>query len=264
METDQPQKSVLITGAGKRIGAALSAGLGADGWHVYVHYNSSATEAMGVVESISSSGGSAEAVEFDFAGDLELPRLLDSCPLLTTGISCLINNASVFQYDTPADFSAEGWSLHQRVNLDAPVALSRAYHALRTDESGGHIINLLDNKIFNLNPDFFSYTISKSALYSATELMAMFYAPKVRVNGIAPGITLLSGKQTEESFRHAHTTNPMHHGVNEEDILATVRYILSTRALCGEIITVDAGQRLLSLKRDVAFLSEEDSKNDQI
>jgi NAD(P)-dependent dehydrogenase (short-subunit alcohol dehydrogenase family) len=162
----------------------------------------------------------------------------------------LVNNASLFAFDSADGFTAEQWDLHQAINLRAPAMLSQAFAA----KGGGLIVNLLDAKLAQPNPDFFSYTISKMGLAGLTELSARAYAPRVRVCGIAPAVTLVSGEQSGANFEQVHGLNALGRGVEVEEIVAALRFIVATPTLTGQIITLDAGQRFLSLPRDVQFL----------
>jgi NAD(P)-dependent dehydrogenase (short-subunit alcohol dehydrogenase family) len=165
----------------------------------------------------------------------------------------LVNNASRFVFDSADDFTVEGWEAHLATNLRAPALLSRAF-AGRV-EGGGLIVNLLDSKLASPNPDFFSYTISKAGLAGLTELCARAWAGRgIRVCGIAPSVTLLSGAQSEQNFDSVHGFNPLRRGVRVEDIVAALRFIIATPTITGQTLTLDGGQRFLALPRDVQFL----------
>ena len=168
----------------------------------------------------------------------------------------LVNNASRFVFDGVADFTVEGWDAHLDVNLRAPALLSRAFAGRA--KGGGLIVNLLDAKLSAPNADFFSYTVSRYGMAGLTELLARALAPDVRVCGIAPAVTLLSGEQTEENFEKMHARNALGRGVRVEDIVAALRFIVATPTLTGQTITLDAGQRFLGLPRDVQFLESDD------
>ena len=250
-----PVRAALVTGAGKRIGAAIAAALGAAGWFVHVHYRASAAEAEAVAAGIVAAGGMAATV----ACDLETldarhaALLVEACARR----GALINNASVFESDKATTATDEGWTRHLQTNLTAPVLLGRAFaaaaQALPEGESGC-IVNLLDNKVFATNPDYFSYTISKQALEGATRTLALALAPKVRVCGVAPGIALISGKQTEADFARTHRNNPLKRGCTPDDVARAVRFILDTPSITGHTIVIDGGQYLARMPRDVAFL----------
>ena len=250
-EFDGP-RTAIVTGGAKRIGAQLCRALAADGWHLLIHYRNSAAEARALAEELGNARiVSAELAEAAAAGTImaaleELPP-----PLL------LVNSASRFEFDSADTFTAEEWELNQAVNVRAPALLSQAF-AKRAGEEGGLIVNLLDAKLAAPNPDFFSYTVSKMALAGMTELCARAWAARgIRVCGIAPSITLLSGPQSRDNFDAVHTLNALRRGVDVAEIVAALRFIIATPTMTGQVITLDAGQRFLGLARDVQFLEIE-------
>ncbi len=250
-------RSVLITGGAERIGRALAFSLARDGWHVVVHYNRSRDSAAELVETIRAEGGLADAIHADL-GDLHAAETLaeqavKAAKALGGRLEAVINNASLFRYDTLNDMTPEGFDAHMAVNLRSPLFLCRRAAALM-GEAGGCIINLLDNKINAPNPDYFTYTIAKLALASATGTLALALAPHVRVCGIAPGITLPSGAQSVAEFEKAHRANPLHRGCTPEQVAQAVHFILSTPAMTGQTIVIDGGQSLVNPGRDVAFI----------
>lgn len=246
-EFERP-RTAIVTGGAKRIGAALCRALAEDGWHLLIHCNRSRVEAdalaaeLGNAAVVQAELGEADAAERIFAGLQGLPR-----PKL------LVNNASRFDYDSAGDFTAAQWDRHMAVNLRAPALLSQAFAA--RSEEGGLIVNLLDAKLANPNPDFFSYTVSKQGLAGLTELSARAFAAKgIRVCGIAPSVTLVSGPQSRDNFDAVHDLNALKRGVRVEEIVAALRFLIATPTLTGETITLDGGQRFLGLTRDVQFL----------
>jgi NAD(P)-dependent dehydrogenase (short-subunit alcohol dehydrogenase family) len=255
----RPQRAVLVTGAAKRVGATIATVLGAAGWFVHVHYRKSTAEAEAVAARIAAGGGAAATVAYDLEklDSRHAGLLIEACAKRGPPLAALVNNASVFEYDTVRNATDEGWARHLQTNLTAPVLLARAFAAqaqsLPEDETGC-IVNLLDNKVFATNPDYFSYTISKQALEGATRTLALALAPKVRVNGVAPGIALISGKQTEADFARTHRNNPLKRGCTPEDIARAIRFILETPSMTGHTVVIDGGQYLARMPRDVAFL----------
>jgi NAD(P)-dependent dehydrogenase (short-subunit alcohol dehydrogenase family) len=171
-------------------------------------------------------------------------------------VSCVVNNAALFDYDSAADFSSVRLDAHMHINLAAPVLLAQALHAATPDGAQAVVINLLDQKLFNPNPDFLSYTLSKAALQCATTLLAQALAPKLRVVGIAPGISLVSGAQSEAGFAAAHAATPLGKSSTPEDIAAAVCFLAEASAITGTTLLVDGGQHLLPLQRDVMFLAQ--------
>jgi NAD(P)-dependent dehydrogenase (short-subunit alcohol dehydrogenase family) len=255
----QPQRAVIVTGAAKRVGAVIAAALGAAGWFVHVHYRKSASEAEAVAAGIVAAGGKAATVGYDLEklDSRHAGLLIEACAKRGPPLAALVNNASMFEYDKAGTATDAGWARHLQTNLTAPVLLARAFaeaaQALPEGETGC-IVNLLDNKVFATNPDYFSYTISKQALEGATRTLALALAPKVRVNGVAPGIALISGKQTEADFQRTHRNNPLKRGCTPEDIARAIRFILETPSITGHTIVIDGGQYLARMPRDVAFM----------
>jgi NAD(P)-dependent dehydrogenase (short-subunit alcohol dehydrogenase family) len=240
--------AVLITGGAKRLGAAMARAIAAAGHPVVIHANSSTAEA----EALAAEIGNSYIVQGDLSED---PAPIFAAAIAQAGpLYGLINNASRFIFDKPATVTAESIAAHMAPNLIAPVLLAQAF-AAQPDMVSGVIINILDHKLQNLNPDFFAYTLSKAALAAANEMMAMAFAPKIRVCGIAPGLTMPGPKQTPESFERAWRANPLGRGPEPADIARAALFILQTPSITGTTITVDSGEHLLHRTRDVAFLA---------
>lgn len=241
-------RTAIVTGGAKRIGAALARALAADGWQVLIHYNRSGQEADALAAEIG-----ASVVRADLADPAAAGAILAAVnPGARVGL--LINNASLFDYDTLADFSVEAWDRQHAVNLRAPALLTQAFARAVPDGANGLVVNMLDAKLASLNPDYFSYTVSKAGLMAVTELAARALSPRIRVNGIAPAVTMVSGPQSRDNFDAAHIHNPLHRGVTADQIVGALRFIISTPTLHGQVLTLDAGQRLLGMPRDVAFM----------
>jgi NAD(P)-dependent dehydrogenase (short-subunit alcohol dehydrogenase family) len=253
------KKSVLVTGGAKRIGQSIAAQLAKEGWFVAVHYGTALTEAQQTVARITALGGRAVAVQADLANEEEVKTLLSrAAELLEVSLSdfaCVVNNASIFEKDTAFDFSGAALQRHMQINVTAPLLLAQALYDATPSDAQSVVINLLDQKLFNLNPDFLSYTLSKSALHTATDLLARALAPKVRVVGVAPGITLVSGEQTQEAFEKAHRCTPLGYSSTPDDIATTVCFLAKNKAVTGTTWVVDGGQHLLSSPRDVMFMT---------
>jgi NAD(P)-dependent dehydrogenase (short-subunit alcohol dehydrogenase family) len=246
----------LVTGAGRRIGRAIALGLAEAGWDVAVHYRQSAADADEVVAAIHALGRRAVALHADLAIDADVRALPRQVVSLLGGLDCIVNNASLFEYDKPDDFSPALLAAHMQCNVAAPLLLAQALHALVPDGEQAVVINLLDQKLYNLNPDFLSYTLSKAALHTATTLLAQALAPKLRVVGVAPGITLVSGDQSADGFERAHTVTPLGRSSTPQDVVDAVCYAANAKALTGTTLLVDGGQHLMPLARDVMFLTE--------
>lgn len=247
MEFDGP-RTAIVTGGARRIGASLTRALAADGWHVLIHYNRSRAEA----EALAAEIGGAAIVQAELGDPDCADRILAGLSGLPP-LRLLVNNASRFVLDQAADFTAESWALHLDANLRAPALLSQAFAARLAAESG-LIVNLLDSKLSSPNPDFFTYTLSKIGLAGLTELTARAFAPRIRVCAIAPSVTMVSGPQSRDNFAKVHSLNALGRGVDVGEIVAALRFIVATPTLTGQTITLDGGQRFLSLPRDVQFL----------
>jgi len=247
------RRVALVTGAGKRIGRAVSLKLAAEGWDLALHFHRSQVETDALATEISALGVTAVAVRCDLGRADQVSGLIEECERALGTPTCLVNNAALFEYDAIASLEPEMWHRHLDVNLLAPLLLAKAFAAQIPEGVTGCIVNLLDQKVFNLNPDFLSYTITKIGLEGATRLLAMALAPKVRVCGVAPGITLISGEQTAEGFARAHAQAPLGRNSNVEDIADAVRFVVNAGALTGTTIVVDGGQHLWSSRRDVQF-----------
>lgn len=254
--TDQGAPAALVTGAGRRIGRAIALALARAGWNVALHYRASRAEAEQVAQDIAALGRRAVLLHGDLADEAAVQRLLPAAIDALGPVTCVVNNASLFDYDSAADFTSAKLDAHMRANVAAPVLLAQALHAQVAEGGQGVVVNLLDQKLYNLNPDYLSYTLSKAALHTATTVLAQALAPKVRVVGVAPGITMVSGDQTEEGFAKAHAQTPLGRSSTPEDIAAAVLYAATARAVTGTTLLVDGGQHLLPLPRDVMFLAK--------
>jgi NAD(P)-dependent dehydrogenase (short-subunit alcohol dehydrogenase family) len=249
------QQVALVTGAAKRIGRVIALALARDGWDIAVHYGQSQAEAQALVADIQAMGRRALAVQCDLASESAVRGLLDQAAQLGP-VACVVNNASLFQLDLAESFSTTSLDLHMHTNLAAPVLLAQALFAATAPEQQAVVVNLLDQKLYNPNPDFLSYTLSKAALLSATTLLAQALAPRVRVVGVAPGITMVSGDQTAAQFDKAHQVTPLGRSSTPDDIAAAVCFAATASAMTGSTLLVDGGQHLIPLQRDVMFLAK--------
>jgi NAD(P)-dependent dehydrogenase (short-subunit alcohol dehydrogenase family) len=251
--SEEKGRTVLVTGGAKRIGAAIARGLAEDGWNVCVHYQNSETEALQLARSLTQAGHRGFAVKADLSSRTDIELLIPRCIEQTGRLDCLINNAARFAYDNLATVSWESWHAHLEPNLTAPLFLSKSFASSLPPGREGVIINMLDQKVFNLNPDFLSYTLSKVALAGLTTMLAMDLAPRIRVCGIAPGVTMQSGKQTPEGFAASQRATPLGRSTSVAEIVAAVRFILASPAMTGSVIGIDGGESLTRRPRDVAF-----------
>ena len=249
----QERKKILVTGAAHRIGAELVKALALDDWHVVLHYNNRHHEAATLCAELTDKGHVVDAV----SADLSQPNAVDKLMQVATEsgpLQALINNASLFSYDCADSFSADMINQHMAVNLSAPALLTKALHSQIPDGGKGCVINMLDAKLFGINPDYFSYTLSKAAFHALTQISAQAYAPRLRVNAIAPGIVLPSGGQSQAEFEKSHKRNLLGQGALIPEIVATMRLLLSASSITGEVIILDGGAHLRPPARDVAFL----------
>jgi NAD(P)-dependent dehydrogenase (short-subunit alcohol dehydrogenase family) len=252
---------VLITGAARRIGRALALGFAGRGWDVAVHYGKSKAEADEVVAQIVALGRRAVALRADLAVEAEVARLVPDCTAALGRPVCIVNNASSFEQDTARDIGYERLLTQTAINLGAPLVLARMLYeatpeAARDDETQrAVVVNVLDQKLYNMNPDYLSYTLSKAALQTATVALAQALAPKLRVVGLAPGLTLQSGDQTPQGFAAAHRVTTLGRASRPDDIVAAALYLAEAAGVTGTTLVVDGGQHLVPSPRDVMFLT---------
>lgn len=245
----------LVTGGAVRIGRRIALALAQRGWDVAVHYHQSAQEAQQTVADIQKLGRRAVALECDLQDEAAVQMLLARAAQALGPVSCLVNNASLFEYDGLDDFSQARLAAHMQVNLAAPILLVRALHQATPADAQAVAVNLLDQKLFNLNPDFLSYTLSKAALHAATTMLAQACAPTVRVVGVAPGLTLPSADQTAAEFAEAHAQTPLGQSSTAADVAAAVCFVIENASITGSTLLVDGGQHLTPSARDVMFLN---------
>lgn len=249
-------RSVLVTGAARRIGRQLALDLAGDGWDVAVHCKASRAEAEEVAGLIERTGRKSAVVQ----GDLALPevpeRLIAEAAKALGGLTCLINNASVFEPDVVGSITAASWARHLDTNLRAPVFLSQAFARQLPKGASGNIVNIIDQRVWKLNPKFFSYTMSKSALWTATRTLAQALAPRIRVNAIGPGPALPNIRMDKEDFAKQARLTLLGRGTSPAEISAAVKFILSQPALTGQMIVLDGGQHLVWQTPDVVEVNE--------
>ncbi len=261
-QTAPARRVVLVTGGARRIGRALALGFATAGWDVAVHYGTARTEAEKAVAEIRALGRRACALQADLAVEAAVEELVPACTAALGRPECVVNNASIFEEDTAHDVGYEMLLRLTAVNVGAPLVLARKLYdatpeAARDDEAlRSVVINVLDQKLYNLNPDYLSYTLTKAALQTATVALAQALAPKVRVVAVAPGLTLQSGDQTPESFAAAHRVTPLGRATRLDDLVAAARYLADARGVTGATLLVDGGQHLVPLPRDVMFLAQ--------
>jgi len=242
--TDVTTKTVLITGAVRRIGRTLAEHLARDGWTVGIHFHGASTEADAVVEGIKRAGGQAAAVAADLADAKAVDTLIARTVAVLGPLGALINNASIFERDEIGGITAQSWDSHLDINLRAPLFLSQAFAAQVPGPGRGAIINILDERVWSLTPHFVSYTVSKAGLWTLTQTLALALAPRIRVNGIGPGPTLPSPRQSQAQFDAQAQSMPLGHGTTPGEIADAARYILAAPSMTGQMIALDGGQHL--------------------
>jgi NAD(P)-dependent dehydrogenase (short-subunit alcohol dehydrogenase family) len=236
--------AALVTGGAQRIGRALALALAKDGFAVAIHYHRSQHAAERLVARIRGDGGKAIAIDADLVHENAAAALLPRAERELGPIGCLVNNAAVFANDTVATATRESWDLHLAVNLRAPFVLIQNFAARLPAQVGGVVINVLDQRVWSLTPYFVSYTLAKAGLWTLTQTMALALAPRIRVNGIGPGPTLPSPRQTPEQFARQYELMPLRRGTSPQEIAAAMRFILSAPAMTGQMIALDGGQHL--------------------
>lgn len=243
-QSNQLVPTVLITGSARRIGRAIALDLARNGWQVCVHYRRSSREAEALVTEIRNAGGTGAAIAGDLASEADIEGLIPTCRELLGAPVCLINNASEFLVDTVATVTPGTWDTHLDINLKAPVFLAKSLFLNLPEGAAGNVINIIDQRVWKLTPDFFSYTISKAGLWTATRTLAQALAPRVRVNAIGPGPVLKSVHQTDADFAREAQSTLLKRGPTPEEIAAAVRFILASPTLTGQMIALDGGQHL--------------------
>jgi NAD(P)-dependent dehydrogenase (short-subunit alcohol dehydrogenase family) len=237
-------KIALVTGGAKRIGKSIALRLAENGWSVAIHYRRSAAKAEAVAAEVRLRGGRAMTVAADLGNEAEVQGII---PQVTAGLgplTLLVNNASVFEMDKADTVTRASWDKHMEANLRAPFVLSQDFARQLPEGEQGNIVNLLDQRVWKLTPYFVSYTVAKMGLWTLTRTLALAYAPRIRVNGIGPGPTLPSPRQTEEQFAQQAAAMPLGHGATPQEIARGILYILSAPSMTGQMIALDGGEHL--------------------
>jgi NAD(P)-dependent dehydrogenase (short-subunit alcohol dehydrogenase family) len=258
--SDPLSRAVLVTGAAKRVGRGIAIEFARQGWDVAVHYGGSEREAREVVAEIEALGRRAVALKADLGVEADVARLVPACVEHLGGLTCVVNCASQFDEDTATDFTYAKLLAMTAVNVAAPVLLARMLHEITPDDAAhadakrGVVINVLDQKLYNMNPDYLSYTLTKAALDNATVALAQALGPKLRVAGLAPGLTLISPGQTPETFEAAHRVTPLNRASRVEDVAQAACYLANAHGVTGTTLVVDGGQHLVPSPRDVMYM----------
>ncbi|MBV7542252.1 SDR family oxidoreductase [Acidovorax sp. sic0104] len=253
--------TVLVTGAAKRLGRAIALALAEGGWHVAVHYRTSEQDAIETVAACARLSGTSAHFDADFDDEAAVRGLLPRVVAHFGHVDAVVNSASLFEHDNAQTFGFAALEKHLRSNTAAPVLLAQALHqhlaeraAAGDADAQGAVVNLLDQKLWNQNPDFVSYTLSKAALEAAGTMLALALAPRVRVVGVAPGLTLTSHMLQDEKFQQLHALSPLGRSSTAEDVASTVKFALENRSITGTTLLVDGGQHLMKFERDFSMM----------
>ncbi|WP_127076571.1 SDR family oxidoreductase [Rhodomicrobium lacus] len=241
----------LITGGAVRIGRSIAIHLASRGFIIAIQYNKSKIDADATVAEITAAGGVAAGFQADLESHADVAQLIPRVVAEVGRLTCLVNNASTFADDNLASLTPESWRRHMAVNLEAPVFLAQPFVAQLPAGADGNIVNILDQRVLRPNPHFFSYTVSKAALHSATKTLAQALAPRIRVNAVAPGPTLKSIHQTEDEFAREDAAMPLGHGARPDEIARAVGFLLDQPSITGQTIAVDGGQHLMWQTPDI-------------
>lgn len=242
--TGTPVGTALVTGAARRIGRVIALDLAQRGWAVGIHCHRSLGDAEALVSELRAEGRRAAVVQADLADENETAGLVARTSHALGPVTCLINNASVFENDHWDTVSRDSWDRHMQVNARAPFVLSAALARQVPEDGRAVIVNILDQRVWNLTPHFMSYTVSKAALWALTRQMALALAPRIRVNAVGPGPTMPSPRQSEAQFTRQWSMMPLVRRVEPQEIADAVRYILDAPSMTGQMICVDGGQHL--------------------
>ena len=237
-------KNLLITGASTRIGKAIALHFAEKGWNIAIHYFKSHQKAKKLKRTIEQNSGKAVLIKADLKNKKQVEKIIPTIRKQLGTIHCLVNNAALFEKDDILDFTTKSWNDHLNINLLAPTILTKQFAKQASSKSTSNIINIIDQRIFKLTPIFMSYTLSKSALYTLTKTMAMRLGPNIKVNGVAPGPTLKSKRQSIKHFNMQSKSTLLKKSVGLEDICDTVDFLINNNSITGQVVAVDSGQNL--------------------
>jgi len=255
MSSSSPARTVLVTGSAKRLGREIALTLARAGWQVAIHYRGSTEDATKTVADCRQLTGAAAAFDVDLADESAVRALLPRVVQHFGQVDAVVNSAAIFEHDSAASFSFSAMEKHLRTNTGAPIILAQALHAhVAARDAQGAVVNLLDQRLWNQNPDFLSYTLSKAALEAANTVLAMALAPHVRVVGVAPGLTLTSPMLTPEKFEALHKLSPLGRSSTPQDVASAVKFALENQSITGTTLLVDGGQHLMRFERDFSMM----------
>ena len=236
-------KKIIITGGATRIGAAIAQKLSGHNIEILIHYNKSKLKAEALKKNLQKKGSKIYLVKADLSKEVDLNKLVKFAKSKLKYFDCLINNASLFENDKLENFTSDSWGQHLRTNLRTPALLSKEF-SKNIRGKNNNIINIIDQRVFKLTPYFFSYTISKTGLYTLTKTSAMSLSPNIRVNGIAPGPTIKNKRQSEKNFKKQYLSTPLKRQVDVDQICNAVDFFIKNRSITGQVLAIDSGQSL--------------------
>ena len=236
-------RKIIITGGATRIGAAIAEKLSGQNKEIIIHYNKSKSKAESLKKKLKNYGTNVYLVKGDLSKEKDIDKIIKFSKSKLKYFDCLVNNASLFENDKLENFSSKSWEKHISTNLKGPALLSKEF-SKNIRGKNNNIINIIDQRIFKLTPFFFSYTLSKTGLYTLTKTSAMSLSPNIRVNGIAPGPTIKNKRQSEKHFKNQYSATPLKQQVNVEEICNAVDFFIKNRSITGQVIAIDSGQSL--------------------
>jgi NAD(P)-dependent dehydrogenase (short-subunit alcohol dehydrogenase family) len=237
-------KTALITGAAKRVGRAIALELAQAGYDIAIHFRESGGDAAGLAREIEGLGRRAALVQADLEDETAVAAMLPDAAAQLGPVTALVNNASLFVRDEAMDVTREGWDRQLAVNLRAPFVLMQQFARALPPDAPGAVVNMLDQRVWNFTPHFVSYTVSKAGLWTLTQTMALALAPRIRVNGVGPGPILPNDNQSAEQFRTHWSSLPLQRQIDPAEVARTVRFLIESPALTGQMIAVDGGEHM--------------------
>ena len=236
-------QKIIITGGATRIGAAIAEKLSNEKSEIVIHFNRSLTKAQSLRKKLQKNGSKVFLIKADLSKEADIKKIIKFSKAKLKYFDCLVNNASLFENDKIENLNSDSWEKHISINLKAPAFLSKEF-AKNIRTNNNNIINIIDQRVFKLTPFFFSYTISKSGLYTLTKTSAMSLAPRIRVNGIAPGPTIKNQRQSNNHFKKQYSATPLKKQVDVQEICNAVDFFIKNRSITGQVIAIDSGQSL--------------------
>ena len=236
-------RKIIITGGATRIGAAIAQRLSGPNKEIVIHFNKSRSKAEILRKKLVKLGAKIYLVKADLSKEKDVYKIIKFSKLKMKYFDCLINNASIFENDKLLNFNSKSWEKHITINLKAPAILCKEF-GKNIKGKNNNIVNIIDQRVFKLTPHFFSYTISKTGLYTLTKTSAMSLAPNVRVNGIAPGPTIKNKRQSDKHFKNQYLATPLKHQVDVKEICNTVDFFIKNSSITGQVLAIDSGQSL--------------------